>query len=110
MKRKEQIRNKALELYPDQFYSSIAQRSGAENVDNSEKREIFIKACEWADAHPDLYSVTRKAVEREREYLMKKIAIWLDNNFITHDEYGVMSYQFDTVEEMIEDFKKEVRE
>ena len=74
------------------------------------QQKVFVDGVLWGDRNPDLYSVTRKAVEREREYLMKKIVIWLDNNFITHDEYGVMSYQFDTVEEMIEDCKQAMEE
>ena len=37
----------------------------------------FMQGAEWADAHPDLYSVTRKAVEREREYLIEKACDWL---------------------------------
>ena len=38
--------------------------------------------------------------------LIEKAAIWFNNNFITHDEYGVISYSFDTEEEMVEDFVK----
>ena len=35
-----------------------------------------------------------------------KAAIWFNNNFIAHDEYGVISvnHSFDTEEEMINDF------
>ena len=36
---------------------------------------------------------------------IEKVAIWLNNCFISHDEYGVISTQFDTEEEMFEDFK-----
>lgn len=35
----------------------------------------------------------------------EKAAIWFNNNFIVHDEYGVISDSFDTKEEMFEDFK-----
>lgn len=49
MTRKEEIEKKAVELYPDHFYSSIAQKFGAKNVDNTDKREVFVIACEWAD-------------------------------------------------------------
>lgn len=37
--------------------------------------------------------------------LIDKAAIWFNNNFIVHDEYGVISDSFDTKEEMFEDFK-----
>lgn len=35
-----------------------------------------------------------------------KASIWFNNNFIAHDEYGVMSvnHSFDTEEEMVKDF------
>ena len=39
--------------------------------------DAWFAAVEWADEHPDLYSVTRKAVEREREHLIKKACEWL---------------------------------
>lgn len=42
----------------------------------------------------------------KKEQLIKKMTTWLNNCFITHDEYGVISTQFDTEEEMFEDFKK----
>jgi len=34
---------KAEELYPDEYYSSMAQRYGAENIDRSEQREAYVK-------------------------------------------------------------------
>ena len=37
--------------------------------------------------------------------LIEKAAIWFNNNFRVHDEYGVISDSFDTKEEMFEDFK-----
>jgi hypothetical protein len=44
------------------------------------------------------------------EYIRKDVfiemaAIWFNNNFMVHDEYGVISDSFDTKEEMFEDFK-----
>jgi len=36
-------------------------------------------AIDWADEHPDLYSVTRKAIAREREHMIKKTAEFLWN-------------------------------
>lgn len=41
--------------------------------------------------------------------LIERAAIWFNNNFIVHDEYGVISDSFDTKEEMYEDFKKYLR-
>ena len=53
----------------------------AENTLKLEKDSIewvkFIQGATWADENPDLYSVTRKAVEREKEYLIKKACEWL---------------------------------
>lgn len=40
----------------------------------------------------------------------EKVAIWFNNNFIVHDEYGVISDSFDTKEEMFEDFKNYMKE
>ena len=39
----------------------------------------FIQGATWADAHPDLYSVTRKAVEREREYMIDKFCEFMQS-------------------------------
>ena len=40
----------------------------------------------------------------------EKVAIWFNNNFIVHDEYGVISDSFGTKEEMFEDFKNYMKE
>lgn len=45
------------------------------------QQKPFMDGAMWADQHPDLYSVTRKAVEREREYLIRKACEWLKYNF-----------------------------
>lgn len=37
--------------------------------------------------------------------LIHKAAIWFSNNFMVHDEYGVISDSFNTKEEMFENFK-----
>ena len=46
---KEELQKKfeeqAKKLFPDEFYSSMAQRAGAVNVDRSEERAAFIKGC-----------------------------------------------------------------
>ena len=61
-----------------------------------------------------LYGFTEKRKEDDIEYVrtdafMEKATIWLNNCFITHDEYGVISTQFDTEEEMFEDFKNYIK-
>ena len=56
-----------------------------------------------ADEHPDLYSVTRKAVERERERLIDKACEWL-NNFYNEDTHSYL------VKEDIEGFRKAMEE
>ena len=63
----------------------------------------FLKGAIWADEHPDLYSVTRKAVERERKYLIDKACEWL-NNFYNE---GTHSY---LVNEDIDTFRKAMEE
>ena len=39
--------------------------------------DMFKLGAEYADSHPDLYTVTRKAVERERKRLIEKAAGWI---------------------------------
>lgn len=57
-------------------------KAGEEITSNQFELEGFIEGAEWADEHPDLYSVTRKAVEREREYLIRKACDWLRGSTI----------------------------
>ncbi len=45
-----------------------------------------------------------------KDAFIEKAAIWFNNFFINHDEYGIMSTQFDTEEEMFEDFKNYMKE
>ena len=40
---------------------------------------------------------------------IEKATIWFNNNFMGHDEYGVISNSFDTTEEMLEDFVKFIK-
>jgi hypothetical protein len=46
------------------------------------QQKPFVDGARWADAHPDLYSVTRKSVEREREYLIREACDWLRRSTI----------------------------
>ena len=57
----------------------------------------FMQGAEWADEHPDLYTVTRKAAAREREYLINKACEFLKSHTILSDS-------------TIEWFKKEIME
>ncbi len=41
-----------------------------------------------------------------KEQFIKKAAIWFNDYFASHDDYGVISPLFDNKEEMFEDFKK----
>ena len=43
------------------------------------QQKIFIDGVLWGDAHPDLYSVTRKAVERERKYIIDKFCEFMQS-------------------------------
>lgn len=67
----------------------------------------FIKGAAWSDANPDLYSVTRKAVEREREYLIDKACEWLKDN---HDEIYLRYIRGYNSDDEIELFKKYMEE
>jgi len=40
-----------------------------------------------------------------KDVFIERAAIWFNNNFMVHDEYGVISDSFDTKEEMFENFK-----
>ena len=89
MKRKEQIEQAAenfagvnydIETESDSFYHYV-------------QKEAFSAGAEWSDEHPDLYSVTRKAVERERKHLIDKIYQWLDENT---EDYTECIYDSDT--------------
>ena len=67
----------------------------------------FIKGAEWADANPDLYSVTRKAVEREREYLIGKVCEWLKTNyteFLDSSRLGI------NIDELVKDLKNDLKQ
>lgn len=41
--------------------------------------DMFKLGAEWSDEHPDLYSVTRKAIEREREYMIDKFCEFMQS-------------------------------
>ena len=54
---------------------------------------------------------TEKKYDNDVEYtrtdaFIEKTIIWLNNNFMAHDEYGVISHSFDTKEEMLDDFRE----
>jgi hypothetical protein len=76
MTREEQIEQEAKELgqkyFPDKYNIWARPNYEAQYVEYACKEII-----EWADEHPDLYSVTRKSVEREREYLIRAACDWL---------------------------------
>ena len=44
-----------------------------------------------------------------KDAFIEKMAIWFNNNFMVHDEYGVISDSFNTEEEMFEDFKNYIK-
>lgn len=41
------------------------------------QQKPFMDGAMWADKNPNLYSVVRKSVEREREYLIRAACDWL---------------------------------
>lgn len=77
MKREEQI-EKAAENFAGINYNETE----ADSLYHYVQKEAFIAGAIYADEHPDLYSVTRKSVEREREYLIRKACDWLRGSTI----------------------------
>lgn len=72
------------------------------NVPPEEIEEIrlaYQAGAIYADKHPDLYSVTRKTVEREREYMIRKACEWL-NNFYNEETNSYL------IKEDIDAFRK----
>lgn len=67
MTRYEEIAKKANELCNDP------------NNDFKSTEDLCIMMAEWADEHPDLYRVTRKAAEREREYMINKFCKFMQS-------------------------------
>ena len=63
----------------------------------------FVKGAIYADEHPDLYSVTRKAVERERKHLIDKICEWLEHR-------QLVDLEVPNIEKFINDFRKNMEE
>lgn len=58
---------------------------------DEEKRCHFIDVCHWADDNPDLYSVTRKAIERERQRLLQRAIEFVEKfayNSVITDKLG----------------------
>lgn len=73
-------------VYPDKLYA----RCG-----DNKTLDIY-----YAPQNMEAVEYTRK------DAFIENAAIWFNNNFIVHDEYGVISESFDTKEEMFENFVK----
>ena len=125
MAREEEIKQAANEsLCGDKSYISSYEEKG------------FINGAEWADNNPDenriakflyekkgypidingnlpSFDETMKDAEKYLKYnqdqFINKAIMWLNNNFMTHDEYGVISNSFETEEEMLDDFKNYIK-
>jgi len=65
----------------------------------------FMDGAMWADAHPNLYSVTRKSVERERKYLIREACDWLRANLQNYWSQSVTA-----PEKFINDFMQYMKE
>ena len=65
--------------------------------------DAWYAAVEWADEHPNLYSVTRKAVERERKHLIDKVCEWLEQR-------QLIDLEVPNIEKFINDFRKDMEE
>ena len=77
----------------------IVEASKQYGGDNEEIRCHFIDGCHWADDNPDLYSVVRKAVARERKYIIDKACRFI---------YNLATHLHST--EAVESFKKYMEE
>jgi len=93
MTREEQIVEAANAYYSDTWdeHGGIAMVVGNHHHDvwfpSCATDDFFKAGAEWADSHPDLYSVMRKAIERERKYLIEKACKWLDENMEDYTEW-----------------------
>lgn len=83
--------------------AAIEYCSGNKGAD-ARVRGAFLIGAEWADEHPDLYTVTRKAIAREREYLIKKATEWLTAH-VTEEKYHP-ERGFWNIGRFLDDFKK----
>lgn len=106
MTRKEQIAQEAdkfagvnydCETEADAFYHAV-------------QKEAFVAGAAYADEHPDLYSVTRKAVEREREYLIDKACEYLKNDMIANLAFQGRLYRFEIIDGIVTKFRKHMEE
>lgn len=74
----------------------------------------FKAGAKWSDANPDIYSVTRKAVEREREHLINKACEFFKKSMWEHsflsDETYVVDGEASSISEFIRNFKDYVEE
>lgn len=66
------------------------------------------------DSTPDYRWLSKRSCDEDVEYIrtdtfIEKVAIWFNNNFMVHDEYGVISDSFDTKEEMFDEFKNYIK-
>ena len=50
-----------------------------------------------------------KYLKYKQDKFIEKVIMWLDNNFMAHDEYGVISHSFETEKEMLDDFKNYIK-
>lgn len=78
MTREEQIVEAAKAKEKETGFCELVKNPVSRGV-NSAYGIGFLEGAEWADKHPDLYSVTRKAVEREREYMIDKFCEFMQS-------------------------------
>ena len=125
MTRKEEIKQAANEsLCGDKSYVSYYEEKG------------FIGGAEWSDENPNEKMIAKylhekkgypidmngnlpsfdetmqdaeKYLKYNQDQFINKAIMWLNNNFMTHDEYGVISNSFETEEEMLDDFKNYIK-
>ena len=83
------------------------------------QQKVFVDGVLWGDAHPSLYSVTRtrEAVEREREYMIRKACEWLAKNmedytifYENYAEHFAVTSEHDYKIDFIDAFRKAMEE
>lgn len=70
----------------------------------------FVDGAMWADEHPDLYSVTRKAIEREREHLIREACDWLKNDMIANLAFQGRLNRLEIIDGIVTKFRKAMEE
>jgi len=83
MTRGEQVKQASMKIFPLPILYNEEQQNNKEYIETwqiaKNNQFGFVRGALWADEHPDLYSVTRKAVEREKEFMINKFCEFMQS-------------------------------